>query len=201
VSPSPSHSLAGSGRAGSQAGPGLDSECPARALPGIMTVSPLTWPRGGAPPGIPGPGPRPSTRVGSMIMKAIVASHETPCQWQRPPSSRAGPGRCSAAAAALTQPAARPGCRGHWQPECHWQGLSSRSLSSAGHWHWQPVGGACGLAHRGLRGAQSQSSRAASPRSGPAAPGRPLKGGFKACDSNFCNPAARSFRSYSVLSR
>ena len=142
-----------------------------------------------------------------MIMKAIVASHETPCQWQRPPSSRAGPGRCSAAAA-LTQPAApaarlpRPGqpeCQCHWQPEC--LSHDSRSLSSAGHWHWQPVGGACGLAHRGLRGAQSQSSRAASPRSGPAAPGRPLKGGFKACDSNFCNPAARSFRSYSVLSR
>ena len=32
-------------------------------------------------------------------MKAIMASHETPCQWQRP-SSRAGQGRCSAAAAA-----------------------------------------------------------------------------------------------------
>ena len=111
-------------------------------------------------------------------MKAIVASHETPCQWQRPPSSRAGPGRCSAAAAALTQPAARPGCRGHWQPECHWQGLSSRSLSSSGHWHWQPAGGACGLAHRGLRAAQSQSSRAAglaeirARRAGPTVEGR-----------------------------
>ena len=36
-------------------------------------------------------------------MKAIMASHETPCQWQRP-SSRAGPGRrrCSAAAAGCT---------------------------------------------------------------------------------------------------
>ena len=43
--------------------------------------------RGAAAAGIP------STRVGSMIMKAIMASHETPCQWQRQSS---GAGRAAA---------------------------------------------------------------------------------------------------------
>jgi len=107
--------------------------------------------------------------------------------------SAGGPGGQAAAARAAWVPVPLS-C---WQPEPECLRLShgSRSLSSAGHWHWQPAGGACGLAHWGLRAAQS---RVEPPRRDPGPPRRAdrwravSKPGIRIS----ANPAAPSFRGY-----
>jgi len=89
-------------------------------------------------------------------------------------------------------PALLSGCRG-----LHWLQCATGSAWVLGVWAAQATGTGSPPAEPAawLTEVCEPPLRAASPRPGPAAPGRPLKGGFKAWDSNFRKSC------YTILSR